>query len=1009
VTAQGFIKKLKLNGLRSQLIVGIASILVVLMSLLVMELMNRQKNFFLKLNHDRAFGLSSTLASTANSYVVSYELAGLQKLVATYKNNPGLQYAIVLSDDGVVLAHTDEKYLGQQAIDSISERLKPIKATQTLIETQSILDIAAPIIDHDKIVGWARIGLSQEYIEPNLSAIRKNGFLFILISLIVGSLFAILIAGRLSSGLQKLVTAAEKIKGGNRDLRVEPTNSFETAQLGTAFNQMLDEISTNEKMLSMVLENMPVGIWILDEKGKIISANPAGQEMWKGVKYVGMDEYNIYKGWFTETGKELGAHEWGAAIALKEGRPILDQEIEIECFDKSHKIILNSAIPLRDTNEKIIGAIALNVDITERKNVEDKLRKINHAIGERVKELNCLYKLSELSNDPLTTIEDILKACVNIIPPSYQYPDITCARILFNGQIFQSADFCETAWKQEATIIGKDVNAGKVEVFYKEQVEEEDEGPFLKEERMLVNSIAEIIGSSAEKRMSERKLKESEERSRALVENIADGIVLVNAEREIIYQSPSVERIHGFSFEDRQVARSLSADALIYEEDKIGYNDFLQEVYNNPGVPMQSQVRMVHKDGKVIWTEGSMVNMLNNENVRSIIINYRDITERKKATELFKYQFENSPDIILIINKDLKIESINRSRSNTYSPAELIGKDSIEMLPEESRENAREMIRLCFETGKNQEIENTLSDKRWVRSRFVPIIVDREITHIMIIATEITERKLAEERTKQSEANYRQLFDNSPAPMWIINENTSAIIGVNQACIRNYGYSEEEFLRMAITDISPDKPSFISKENMAGLFFMGQQKHVKKSGELIDVVTSSIPVKLNEEKSILLIAIDVTEKNQYEQKLTKAAIKVQEDERYEIGGELHDNVCQLLAGSLMFLGVIKRSLPEQSMEMYDKTHQTISLATDEIRNLSHRLAPAFFDKETLEEVLIRLLETFNVGNKYTTSLTVDDQIKERSLNHDLQLNLYRILQEQLRNIMKHAKATDILL
>lgn len=871
MTVQSLIKKLKLNGLRSQLILGIASILVVLMSLLVMELMNRQKNFFLKLNHDRAFGLSTTLASTANSYVISYELAGLQKLVSTYKNNPGLQYAIVLSDDGVVLAHTDEKYLGQQAIDSISERLKPIKATQTLIETQSILDIAAPIIDHDKIVGWARIGLSQEYIEPNLTAIRKNGLLFILISLIVGSIFAILIAGRLSSGLQKLVTAAESIKEGNRDLRVGNTDSFETTQLGIAFNQMLDEISSNEKLLSLVLENMPVGVWVLDEKGNIVSGNTAVREMWKGIKYVGMEDYTIYKGWFTATGKELEAHEWGAAIALREGKPVLDQEIEIECFDKTHKIILNSAIPLRNHNEKIIGVIILNVDITERK-------------------------------------------------------------------------------------------------------------------------------------MIEKKLQESEERSRALVENIADGIVLISKKRKIIYQSPSVQRINGYTLEERA---DLAADELIYSQDIPAYREFLEKVYNNPGIPMQGQFRMLHKDGHVIWTEGSMVNMLDNASVRGVIVNYRDITERKKATELFRYQFENSPDIILIINKDLKIESINRSRSETFSTAELIGKDVIEMLPEESRETTREMIRLCFETGKNQEIENTLVDKRWVRSRFVPIIVDGEIIHIMIIATEITERKLAEERTKQSEANYRQLFDNSPAPMWIINENTSAIIGANQACMRNYGYSEEELLRMSINEISPGKPAFASKINSTERLFMGHQQHVKKSGELIDVITSSIPVMLNNEKSILLIAIDVTERNLYEQKLTKAAIKVQEEERYEIGGELHDNVCQLLAGSLMFLGVIKRSLPEQSMDMYDRTHQTISMATDEIRNLSHRLAPAFFDKETLEEVLERLLETFNVENKYTISLKVDSKISERSLSHELQLNLYRILQEQLRNIVKHAKATEI--
>ncbi|MEI9958188.1 MAG: hypothetical protein WDM90_18205 [Ferruginibacter sp.] len=53
-----------------------------------------------------------------------------------------------------------------------------------------------------------------------------------------------------------------------------------------------------------------------------------------------------------QTGKELQSHEWGGAIAITEGRPVLDQEIEIECFDKSSKVVLNSGIPLQDANEK---------------------------------------------------------------------------------------------------------------------------------------------------------------------------------------------------------------------------------------------------------------------------------------------------------------------------------------------------------------------------------------------------------------------------------------------------------------------------------------------------------------------------------------------------------------------------------------------------------------------------------------------------------------------------------
>ena len=893
MTLSNLFKKLRPRKLRSQLILGIASILVVLISLLVMELMTRQKNFFLKLNHERGFALSTTLASTANAYVISYELAGLQKLVSTYKNNPGLQYAIVTSDDGIVLAHTNEKYLGQKATDSVSATLKQINATQTLIENSSTLDIATPIINHDQIVGWARIGLSQEYIAPNLKAIRKSGLLFILISLIVGSLFAIIVAGRLSKGLQKLVTAAEKIKDGNRDLRVGASKSVEISQLGTAFNQMLDDISSNEKLLSMVLENMPVGIWILDEKGKIKSANAASKELWKEIKYVGADEYDVYKGWFTETGKVVQSHEWAAAIVLKEGKPVLDQEIEIECFDKTHKIILNSAIPLRDANEKTIGVIVINVDITDLKKAENTRNKVNREKAERVKELNCLYRMSELSNDPLKKIEDIMQVCVDIIPPAYQHPEIACARIVFGQQVFESVNFIETSWKLEADIISKDVAIGRVEVFYKEQVKDEYEGPFLKEERFLINSIADILGSSAERKMAELVIKEQAETFSAIIENANESIWLLSPDLKVLqFNKTAKEKLKL----NRGKEINIGAD----------FKDFLY-----PG------------------------------------------------------------------SENIFMSMFNAARAGEYTEQES-----------------------CQ--------ANIKGEMFWLRTKMYPIYgIQKKLIGITILTENITDRKKAEESIKQSEANYRQLFDNSPAPMWVIDENTSAIIQVNQACIKNYGYSHEEFLSMTINDISPNEQADTSRKNMNALFFGASQRHVKKSGELIDVVTSSIPVKLNDEKSILMTAIDVTEKNIYEQKLTKAAIKVQEDERYEIGGELHDNVCQLLATSLMFLGLVKRSLPEKATEMYDQTHKCITMATDEIRNLSHRLAPAFFDDEILEDALKRLLKTFNAENKYTITLEVDKELKFYPMSRDLQMNLYRILQEQLRNIMKHAKATNI--
>lgn len=95
------------------------------------------------------------------------------------------------------------------------------------------------------------------------------------------------------------------------------------------------------------------------------------------------------------------------------------------------------------------------------------------------------------------------------------------------------------------------------------------------------------------------------------------------------------------------------------------------------------------------------------------------------------------------------------------------------------------------------------------------------------------------------------------------------------------------------------------------------------------------------------------------------------------------------------------------MELFEQCREYISLATQEIRSLSHRLAPAFFNDSTLEEAFQILLKNCNVENKYIVSLFFHPAIDKLNINRDLQLNLYRILQEQLRNILKYADCKTI--
>jgi hypothetical protein len=155
--------------------------------------------------------------------------------------------------------------------------------------------------------------------------------------------------------------------------------------------------------------------------------------------------------------------------------------------------------PIHDSEGNIIAGVELVKDITARKQAEIKLGKSICDLRERVKELNCLYGISKLVEKKNASLEDILQGTAKLIPPSWQYPDITCAQIVLKDKTYTTDNFMKTEWSQSQELIVNGRKSGVVEVYYLEEKPEIFEGPFLKEERDLISAIAERLGRIIER------------------------------------------------------------------------------------------------------------------------------------------------------------------------------------------------------------------------------------------------------------------------------------------------------------------------------------------------------------------------------------------------------------------------------------------------------------------------------------------------------------------------------
>jgi PAS domain S-box-containing protein len=394
----------------------------------------------------------------------------------------------------------------------------------------------------------------------------------------------------------------------------------------------------------------------------------------------------------------------------------------------------------------------------------------------------------------------------------------------------------------------------------------------------LRRSKVQLEQTHQQQQKAEQTIQKSEERFRSLIQHSSDMTGLVSREGIQLYASPSVKQWLGYE-PDELVGKNVFA--LIHPEDLPRIQSSFAVLLTGEQVEAR-EFRLRAADGQWHWLDTVATNMLEHPSVEAIIINSRDVTQRKQVEEASHFLasiVQSSEDSILTINFDRVITSWNKAAESLYGyrAEEVLGQDlTLLTLPKD----LEQVLRNIDPIKHSQKVESfdTIRVNKGGRELQLEVVLSPvkdtagEVIGVSTIARDITQRKQVEQELRLSEMRYRALFESNPHPMWVYDRVTLDFLAVNKAAVNHYGYSRDEFLSMTLKDFqSPEEISallgYVSTPGSAD----GKQSlrhHQKKDGTVIDVEITSHDLLFEERRARLTLANDVTNRRAAEKQIS---------------------------------------------------------------------------------------------------------------------------------------------
>lgn len=238
-------------SIRRKLVLGVAFVHLVLMTIFIVDLVQRQRDFLWDELTRRTLHHAHVLAVSSSAWLLSDDLAGMEEVVEGSARGSGVRDAMIVDTKGRVLAHTDRALIGRYLSDAISlAALSGAREPRVYQQSEDTINAIAPILIADRLIGWSILAVDKSATAAHLSYVTKTGVLYTIAAIAIGTVFAMLLSHSILRQLRLLLGGVDNLRRNVLNQPVKVVSDDEVGKVAEAYNRAITSLAESRKTLT---------------------------------------------------------------------------------------------------------------------------------------------------------------------------------------------------------------------------------------------------------------------------------------------------------------------------------------------------------------------------------------------------------------------------------------------------------------------------------------------------------------------------------------------------------------------------------------------------------------------------------------------------------------------------------------------------------------------------------------------------------------------------------------